>query len=156
MFDAEKPTTAGELKLGDLPPIEDLKITIPSAQLVKVGKILSIVDILVIVEAIKSMPPLDLDTVLFKENGQPLGQIFDVFGSITSPHYAIRFSDSEHIKSKMLEIGSEVYFSPGTDRSITKFAFVDELQKIKGTDASWENDNEPPESVTSNFSDDED
>lgn len=155
MLDDEKPTTAGELKLSDLPPIEDLKITIPSDKLVKVGKILSIVDILVIVEAIQSMPPLDLDTVLFKQDGTPVGQIFDVFGSVSSPHYAIRFSTGEQIKSKELDPGTEVYFCPGTDRSITKFAFVSELQKLKGTDASWENDNEPPESV-SNYSDDED
>lgn len=155
MLDDEKPTTAGELKLSDLPPIEDLKITIHKDKLVKVGRIVSIVDILVVVESIKSMPPLDLDTILFREDGQPVGQVFDVFGSILDPHYAIRFGNCDQIKSKMLNIGTEVYFSPQTDRSITKFAFVNELQKNKGTDASWENDNEPPDSLVEDSDDDD-
>lgn len=144
MLDDEKPTTTGELKLSDLPPIQDLKITVSVDNLIKVGRIVSIVDVLVVIESLRSMPPLDLDTVLFKSDGKAVGQIFDVFGSVKEPHYSIRFSNTEQIGDKGIQIGTEIYFVPQTDRSITKFAFVDELKKIKGTDASWENDNEPP------------
>lgn len=36
----------GELDLGDLPPIEDLQISVPEDQCLPVGKILNIVDTL--------------------------------------------------------------------------------------------------------------
>lgn len=155
MLDYEKPTTAGELKLSDLPPIEDLKIEVPADKLVKVGKVISIVDVLVVVESDKLMPPLDLDTVLFTKEGTVLGQIFDVFGTITEPHYSIRFTSYTQISERAISLGLEVYFLPQPDRSITKFAFVNELRKQKGTDASWENDNEPPLGASADSSDDE-
>lgn len=154
MLDDEKPTTAGELKLRDLPPIENLTISVPVDSLIKIGRVLSIVDVLVVVESLKSMPPLDLDTVLFKANGKPLGHIFDVFGPVTEPLYSIRFTNGDQIKEKEVHKEMPVYFVPETCRKITRFAFVNELRKNKGTDASWENDNEPPEAVN-DYSDDE-
>lgn len=154
MLDEEKPTTEGELRLSDLPPIQELSISVATNDLVKVGKVLNIVDVLVVIESIRSMPPLDLDTVLFEFNGRPIGQIFDVFGPVVEPHYAVRFTNAEQIKEKNIETGMDIYFAPRIDTNITKFAFVNEIKKIKGTDASWENDNEPPESVAE-FSDDE-
>lgn len=155
---AEKvvPKTAGELTLNDLPPIEDLTISLPVEKLVKIGKIISIVDVLVVVESIRSMPPLDLDTVLFKSDGTAIGQVFDTFGTVTEPHYSVRFTSSEQIKEKGVELDQEIYFSPQAERVITKFAFVDELKKMKGTDASWEHDNERPSTLdTGEYSDDE-
>lgn len=140
----EIPTTFGELKLSDLPPIEDLTITVPAESLIKIGKVISIVNVLVVVESIRSMPPLDLDTVLFKSDGSPLGQVFDTFGTITEPHYSVRFADPQQIKDKEIAIDMEVFFTPNFDREITKFAFVDQLKKFKGTDASGEHDNERP------------
>uniref|UniRef100_A0A6G1SM95 H/ACA ribonucleoprotein complex subunit n=1 Tax=Aceria tosichella TaxID=561515 RepID=A0A6G1SM95_9ACAR len=144
----EKPTTVGELKLSDLPPIQDLTITAPVASLVKIGKVVSIVDVLVVIESIRSMPPLDLDTVLFKADGSPLGQVFDTFGTVTEPHYTVRFASSQHINEKGIELNMEIFFSTQTDREITKFAFVDQLKKIKGTDASGEHDNEQPQDAS--------
>lgn len=155
MLDCDKPTTAGELKLTDLPPIEDLQLSVPIEKLAKVGKVISIVDVLVVVEAEKQMPPLDLDTVLFDQTGQAIGQVFDVFGSITGPHYSIRFTNSDQIAQKCVNLGMEVYILPETDRTLTKFAFVNELRKNKGTDASWENDNEPPPGAHNDSSDEE-
>jgi len=155
MLGCEKPTTPGELKLIDLPPIEDLKITVQADKLIKVGKVVSIVDVLVVIQSERLLPPLDLDTVLFNKDGLALGQIFDVFGTITEPHYSVRFTNSEQIKDKNITPGFEVYFLPQPDRSITKFAFINELRKQKGTDASWENDNEPPPGVNADSSDDE-
>jgi H/ACA ribonucleoprotein complex non-core subunit NAF1 len=145
-----RPTTVGELKLGDLPPIEDLKITVPVDSLVKIGKVVSIVDVLVVIESIRSMPPLDLDTVLFKPDGSALGQVFDTFGTVTEPHYTVRFASLQQICDKGIGLNMEIFFSPQIDRGITKFAFVDQLKKIKGTDASGEHDNEqPPDAVDS-------
>lgn len=155
MLDDGKPTTAGELKLSDLPPIENLTITVPINSLIKIGKVLSIVDVLVVIESLRSMPPLDLDTILFMHDGKPIGHIFDVFGPITEPHYSIRFTNGDQIKEKDIHKDMPVYFVPEKDRKLTKFAFVNELRKKKGTDASWENDNEPPETAVDENSDDD-
>lgn len=153
---AARPATAGELKLSDLPPIENLTISVPVENLVKIGKVLSIVEVLVVIESIRSMPPLDLDTVLFKSDGTTIGQIFDTFGTVTEPHYSVRFTNVEQIKERGIELGQDIFFSPRTERVITKFAFVNELRKIKGTDASWEHDNERPPTIDpGEYSDDE-
>lgn len=137
-----------DLAKPSLPPQTDPR------SLIKIGKVLHIVDLSVVVESLKKMPPLDIDTVLFKCDGLPLGPVFDVFGPIQEPHYTIRFDGSEQVKAKNIELDMPVYFVPQSDRKITKFAFIEELKKIKGSDASWENDQEPPESVL-DYSDDE-
>lgn len=147
MSDDEKPTTVGELKLSELPPIESLTISVPESDLIKVGKVISIVDVLVVVEADRLMPPLDIDSILFKSDGKPIGQVFDVFGLVKEPHYSIRFNSPEHIKDEGIHKEMPVYFVPDKDGKLTKFAFVSEIQKVPGTDASWEHDNEPPEDV---------
>lgn len=63
-----------------------------------------------------------------------------------------RFNSSEHIQSKSIEKGQEVYCAPRT--SHTTYVFLEQLRKLKGTDASWKHDEEPPEWVK-DFSDDE-
>lgn len=124
--------------------------------LIKIGKVFSIVDVQIVVESIKSMPPLDLDTYLFDSEAKPIGQIFDVFGPITEPLYSIKFTDEQQIKDKNIHKDMPVYFLPQADnQTITKFAFVNEIRKkYKPSDASWENDQEPPDSEM-DFSDDE-
>ena len=119
-----------------------------NAKLVKVGHVMNILNSSLIIEAIESMPPLDLDSVLFTDAGTSIGHVDDVFGPVRSPHYSIK-------SSLELAIGSPVFFIPQADSTITKFVFVDRLIKEhKGTDASWEHDNEPPEDIVE-FSDDE-
>lgn len=154
MLEDEKPMTVGELRLCDLPPVEKLHISMPKEDLVELGKIVSIVDVLVVVEANKVMPPLDIDSILFKSDGEPIGEVFDVFGPIKEPHYSIRFNREAEIKEQNIEKGMIVYFAPKNDRNLTKFAFVTELQKQPGTDASWENDNEIPDYMSERSDDD--
>lgn len=144
--------TKGELTLEDLPPIEDLKISVPESDCVAVGKVFQIVDKLVVIEALKNTPVLDLDSVLFFEDGQPLGQIFDVFGPVTEPYYCVRFNSDEHIKEKNIVKDQIVYCAPKTE--YTSYVFVNQLLKMKGSDASWRHNNEPPVSQL-DYSDDE-
>lgn len=146
-IEEERPLTKGELRLCDLPAVEKLDISVPKETLVPIGKILSIVDVLVVVQSYKAMPPLDIDSILFKDNGEPIGSIFDVFGPIQEPHYSIRFNDEKHILEQNIAKDMIVYFSTTIDKNLTKFAFVDKLRQQPGTDASWENDNEPPDHI---------
>ena len=51
---------SGELLPSDLPPIEDLQISVPEAECFQVGTVSSCVDDLVVVQSLPGMPVLDL------------------------------------------------------------------------------------------------
>ncbi|XP_043261171.1 H/ACA ribonucleoprotein complex non-core subunit NAF1 [Colletes gigas] len=133
-------------ELDDLPPIEDLTISVPEVLCDPLGKIAWMVEQLVVVRPNSGKPTLNLDTILFIEKGQrALGKIFDVFGQVSEPHYCIRFNSLEHIQKCDIKVGMNVYYCPNTE--YTSLVFLHDLMKIKGIDA---NADEPPE-----FSDDE-
>ncbi|XP_053610261.1 H/ACA ribonucleoprotein complex non-core subunit NAF1 [Plodia interpunctella] len=149
----EIPKVHGELELDDLPPIEDLAISLPSQETTKIGTITSIVDRLVIVRAFPETPAVDLDSVLFLDNGaKTLGKVFDVFGPVTEPHYCVRFNSAEHVAARGVRVGADAYIAPRTAH--TSYVFLSELMKVKGSDASWLHDVEPPPSQIE-YSDDE-
>ena len=136
-----------------LPPIEDLHISVPEFECVPLGKISSTVEDLVIVRALPNTPALDLDSVLFLDKGRrPLGKIFDVIGPVTSPFYCVRFNSSQHIKDSNVKVDLEVYCAPRTEH--TSFVFLEQLRKMKGSDASWKDDVEP-DGEHIDYSDDE-
>lgn len=96
---------------------------------------------------------VDIDTVLFLEKGnRTLGQVFDVMGNVASPIYCVRFNKAEDIVDKKITVGATVYVAPKTEH--TNFIVLSELMNHKGTDASWEDDIEPPTGC-GDFSDDE-
>lgn len=66
--------------------------------------------------------------------------------------YMVRFNSAQHILDQGVELGMEVFFAPRTRH--TAFVFIDNLFKQRGSDASWENDQEPPENCL-DYSDDE-
>lgn len=134
----------GELLIEDLPPIEDLKITVPENECLEIGVIHGIVDQLVLVEAYPNTAALDIDSVLFLEAGQkPLGAIFDVFGQVSQPLYCIRFNSNNDIKAKDIQVHQKVYSAPRTEYA--QFVVLPTLLRQKGSDASWRNDLEPPQ-----------
>lgn len=145
--------TPGELDIEDLPPIEDLHITLPKEELHPVGLVYSIVDQLLVIESIAGQPALDLESVLFRSGGDPVGQVFDVFGPVANPYYVVRFNKPEDITEKGYQKGDPVYYAP-LHADMTQYVFVSELKKIKGSDASWEHDVEPPPEHL-DYSDDE-
>ncbi|XP_024872594.1 H/ACA ribonucleoprotein complex non-core subunit NAF1 isoform X5 [Temnothorax curvispinosus] len=137
-----------ENELDDLPPIEDLQISVPEVLCNPFGKIEKIVEQLVIVEPKPGEPTLDLDTILFVNKGtKALGKIFDVYGPVAEPHYCVRFNDSKHIQDNGIKVGMQVYYCP-SNKSYTFFVFLQELRKLKACDTAG--DDESPE-----FSDDE-
>ncbi|GBM96113.1 H/ACA ribonucleoprotein complex non-core subunit NAF1, partial [Araneus ventricosus] len=151
--------TKGELLIEDLPPVEDLHITVNSTELLKIGCILHWVvapernEFLVIVVADGNSNPLDEDSVLFLSSNKPLGKIHDVFGSVSKPNYIVRFNKAEDIFNKGVTIGQIVYYSP-SNGELTRYVLVDVLKKQKGSDASWKDNNEPPDDEI-DYSDDE-
>ena len=64
-----------------------------------------------------------------------IGRVFDVIGPVTRPYYCVRFNSEEHIRSKNLKKGQQMFFAPKTEH--TAFVFLEQLMKMKISDASW-------------------
>ncbi|XP_058066086.1 H/ACA ribonucleoprotein complex non-core subunit NAF1 [Anopheles bellator] len=145
--------TKGEVLPHELPPIEELTITVPEAECKLIGRVDSIVSQIVLVQSLHGVELLNLDTVLFLERGaRPLGKIFDVIGQVRSPLYCVLFNSNQEVIARNVTVGMEVFCAPRTEH--TSFIILSELMRSKGSDASWRDDNEPPGSVC-DYSDDE-
>ncbi|XP_052814994.1 uncharacterized protein DDB_G0283357-like [Mya arenaria] len=146
--------TKGELLPEELPPLEELTITVDeSVKMEEVGVIQSVVGILVVIQSKENVRPLDDDSILFVEGHKVLGQVFEVFGPVKTPWYSVRFNDPDNIGSKGLEVGMKVFCAP-SEAAFTRYVFLEDLKNLKGSDASWEDNNEPPEKHLA-YSDDE-
>ncbi|XP_061229242.1 H/ACA ribonucleoprotein complex non-core subunit NAF1 [Neopsephotus bourkii] len=146
--------TKDELPIDDLPPVEDLTITLPDdVELKLFGTVSSIIEQLVIIESLRGLPPVNEDSIIFKEDRQVAGKIFEVFGPVLHPFYVLRFNTPEHIKAKGINVQDSMYFAPSVE-DFTQYIFAEKLKQEKGSDASWKNDQEPPPEAL-DFSDDE-
>jgi H/ACA ribonucleoprotein complex non-core subunit NAF1 len=146
--------TKGEMDIDDLPPIETLTIQANVDDLVHFGRVINIMDRLVSIISFKGMPPLELDSVLFLKDGSPLGSIFEVFGPVVEPRYLVRFNTGEEINNRQITVDMPVYYAASFDAPTTAFVFMEHLRKLKGSDASWKHNNEPPAELKE-YSDDE-
>lgn len=149
------PRTRNEISLDDLPPIENLTITLSDETPIEpIGYIRHIIDgKLVIIEALLHSPPLNDDSVLFNSDRRSIGLIFETFGLVEKPYYSIRYHNAENLNQRHIELNQQVFYAP-KETTYTKYVFVQELRALKGSDASWEDDNEPPKSAI-DYSDDE-
>ncbi|KAH8282552.1 hypothetical protein KR054_008333, partial [Drosophila jambulina] len=149
----QPPKVRGEMLLDELPPIHQLEITVPEDECVELGKVQSIVDQLVLVSVLPNSQLFDLDTVLFLEKGRKvLGEVFDVLGQVADPLYCVRFNSNQNILDRGIKVGDVVYCAPKTEH--TQFVILSKLMQIRGSDASWEHDVEPPARYV-DYSDDE-
>ncbi|XP_027739715.1 H/ACA ribonucleoprotein complex non-core subunit NAF1 [Empidonax traillii] len=146
--------TKDELPIEELPPVEDLSIILPdNIELKLFGTVSSIIEQLVIIESLRGLPPVNEESIIFKEDRQPAGKIFEIFGPVLHPFYVLRFNNSEHIKEKGINVQDSMYFAPSVE-DFTQYVFTEKLKMEKGSDASWKHDQEPPPEVL-DFSDDE-
>lgn len=144
----------GELDIDDLPPIEDLHITLPRTELRPAGRVRHAVDRLLVVESEPGQPVLDLDSVLFRADGTALGRVFDVLGPVAAPYYTVRFNSADELSGEHgLKPGDVVLYAP-LHADVTQYVLESEVRKQRGSDASWENNVEPPPEHL-DFSDDE-
>ncbi|XP_032874141.1 H/ACA ribonucleoprotein complex non-core subunit NAF1 [Amblyraja radiata] len=145
--------TKDELMLEDLPNVEEVNIVLPEeVQKEPIGVVCSIIDQLVIVESRENMPPVNEETILFRKNRSSIGQVFEVFGPVCHPFYVLRFNSPEDICAKGIELQELLFFAPAV-KDFTQYIFAERL-KDKGSDASWRNDQEPPNEAL-DFSDDD-
>ncbi|XP_062507176.1 H/ACA ribonucleoprotein complex non-core subunit NAF1-like [Corticium candelabrum] len=150
----EPPKVEGELQLRDLPTVSPLDFVLSTHdELDKIGSVHSIVDTLVVVQSRPMLPALDTDSVLWKSDRRPLGSIFETFGPVQSPYYSIRFQSRDQIQQCGVSMGMSIFYAPN-NKQYTKYVFASQLMQLKGSDASWEDDIEPPLEAV-DFSDDE-
>ncbi|TWW59665.1 H/ACA ribonucleoprotein complex non-core subunit NAF1 [Takifugu flavidus] len=143
-----------EVLLEELPLVEELSLSLPEdVELQPVGTVSSIIQQLVVVQSLKDAPPLTDDSILFRSDRVALAKVFEVFGPVSSPLYILRFNSADQILSKGLMEGLTVYYAPSV-KEYTKYILVQELKLLKGSDASWKNDHEPPLEAL-DYSDDE-
>ncbi|KAM4594863.1 uncharacterized protein V3H82_002453 isoform 1-T2 [Fundulus diaphanus] len=143
-----------EILLEELPAVEDVSVSLPEdSELQPVGTVSSIVQQLVIIQSLKDTPPLNEDSILFRSDRVAVGKVFEVFGPVCSPLYVLRFNSADQIISKGLTEGSTVYCAPAL-KEYTDYILTQQLKLLKGSDASWKNDDEPPEEAL-DYSDDE-
>ena len=149
------PRTRNELAPDELPPIENLTITLSDeTPIERIGHIRHIIEgKLLIIESLLHSPPLNDDSVLFNSERRSIGLIYETFGPVEKPYYSIRYNDLGNILQRQIQLDQEVFYAP-KETTYTKYVFVQELRALKGSDASWEDDNEPPRSAI-DYSDDE-
>ncbi|CAD5220766.1 unnamed protein product [Bursaphelenchus okinawaensis] len=106
------------LNLEDKPTEKDLR---------PFGVVHTVIDFVVTIKPLPQIPAMDYDSVLFTNSAEPIGEIFEIFGQITEPMYAVRFNtDSE---AEKYPIGTEVFYAPNYLR-YTKTFFPHDLAKI--------------------------
>lgn len=151
---AGPPKTKSEVLIKELPEVPDLDINLENdTQLVELGQVFSIVEMLVIIKAFPQTPALDSDSILFLENRSCLGLVFETFGPVQTPFYSVRFNKESDINDKGVCRGDKVFYAPDI-MEYSHYVFVTQLKKLKGSDASWEHDEEPPQELIE-YSDDE-
>ncbi|XP_054636289.1 H/ACA ribonucleoprotein complex non-core subunit NAF1 [Dunckerocampus dactyliophorus] len=146
--------TKDELLLEDLPAVDELNMSLPDGvTLTPIGTVSSVIQQLAIIQSLKDTPPLTDDSIIFRADRLALGKVFEVFGPVSSPLYVLRFNSPEELSSKGLTLGLTVYYAPDMEE-YTGYILIQQLQLLKGSDASWKNDQEPPEEAL-DYSDDE-
>ncbi|KAG6337060.1 hypothetical protein ID866_2013 [Astraeus odoratus] len=144
--------------------IVDADITIPEVSEVspedvldKVGEVMSIVGNVVIVkglpaDSVKTLSEraLDSETLLVFEDRRVLGYVYETFGPTSQPMYQIKFNQKYPLDTGKVQISRQVFHVPKK----SKYVFVEQLKKIRGSDASNIHDEEPAEDEL-DFSDDE-
>ncbi|KAH9059123.1 NAF1-domain-containing protein [Lactarius vividus] len=164
--------TKNELPEPDImiPPIAQVE---PDEQLEKVGEIMNIVNNVVVVKGEASSThrasehALDSETLLVYEDRKVLGyvsaalplllltprpfaQIHETFGPTYQPLYQIKFNSAHPLDLNEARVSRPVFHVPAR----SKYVFVAELTKLRGSDASNVHDEEPAE-YELEFSDDE-
>ena len=145
----------------------------PDEHLEKVGEIMNIVNNVVVVKGEASTThrasehALDSETLLVYEDRKVLGyvsgalllllltlrpftQIHETFGPTYQPMYQVKFNSAHPLDSNEARVSRPVFHVPAR----SKYVFVGELTKLRGSDASNVHDEEPVD-YEIEFSDDE-
>ncbi|GFU80424.1 retrovirus-related Pol polyprotein from transposon 412 [Trichonephila clavipes] len=111
----------------ELPPVEDLQISVQENELEKLGEITGIVDKLVVIHSFENLPALDEGSVLFLSATKPLGKVYEVFGPVSKPFYSVRFNSNKAIVEKGITLHTFVLYTPKKD-DLALYVLIDQLK----------------------------
>ncbi|KAF7347568.1 ACT-7 domain-containing protein [Mycena venus] len=137
--------------------VPDIEEVSADETLERVGEVMSIIDKTVIVKGAPadaftraSDQALDCDTLLVFEDRKVLGYIYETFGPTTQPLYQVKFNAIYPLDTDKVQLSRPVFHVPQRSR----FVFVNQIKRFKGSDASNMHDEEPADDELE-FSDDE-
>ncbi|KAI6214066.1 hypothetical protein M3Y94_00224800 [Aphelenchoides besseyi] len=146
-YDDNQPRLYGrpfDLEYYELPPIERVQIgteTLKNSDLKELGVVCNLIDFIATVKPNLDVPPLDFETILFDENCNPIGPIFEVFGLVCEPMYALRFNSRS--EAEVCRQGMKLFYAPN-NHELTKTVYQNQLGRGNNSDGD-----------ASEFSDDE-
>eukprot|EP00731_Ephydatia_muelleri_P004092 Em0002g268a len=132
------------------PPVEKRNIPFPEGgELAPIGKVSHITEKLVV---IAGASPVNEGTVVWSQEKECLGEIFETFGPVKNPFYSLLINSEQEL-GPSLAPGQLIYVVPN-NQSLTSYVFTAELMKQRGCDASWRGDIEVPSEMQEHSDDD--
>lgn len=136
------------------PQAVEEEVVIPAeAALELAGAVEGMVEGFLVVAADPARQTLDIDNALCFDDRTPLGRVHEVFGPVKKPYYAVLNAHVERLRAQgreaLLTRGTPVYYVPQASCFVQPTIIY-----TRGSDASGEHDEEPPEDELE-FSDDE-
>ncbi|KAI6031455.1 Gar1/Naf1 RNA binding region-domain-containing protein [Pisolithus microcarpus] len=105
-----------------------------------------VVDTDIVIPEVSEVSPEDS----LEKVGEVMSIIYETFGPTSQPLYQIKFNQKYPVDTEKIRISREVFHVPRK----SKYVFVEQLKKMRGSDASNIHDEEPAEDELE-FSDDE-
>ncbi|KAJ6120852.1 hypothetical protein N7523_005132 [Penicillium sp. IBT 18751x] len=135
----------------DVLPIPEVTIT-PEMKVVLLGKIQTVIDNAVLIEANTSgeYQVLESGSLLCSENREVIGVVAETLGRVENPLYTVMYSNAEEVQKRGIVKDMPVFYV----ESESTFVFTQPLKGLKGSDASNFHDEEVAEDEIE-FSDDE-
>lgn len=127
-------------------PAEEEVVIPAEAALELAGAVEGMVEGFLVVAADPARQTLDIDSALCFDDRTPLGRVHEVFGPVKKPYYAVLNAHVERLRAQgreaLLTRGTPVYYVPQASCFVQPTIIY-----TRGSDASGEHDEEPPEDV---------
>jgi H/ACA ribonucleoprotein complex non-core subunit NAF1 len=127
-------------------PAEEEVVIPAEAALELAGAVEGMVEGFLVVAADPARQTLDMDSALCFDDRTPLGRVHEVFGPVKKPYYAVLNAHVERLRAQgreaLLTRGTPVYYVPQASCFVQPTIIY-----TRGSDASGEHDEEPPEDV---------
>eukprot|EP00731_Ephydatia_muelleri_P004079 Em0002g255a len=96
----------------------------------------------VVIEAQAEASPVNEGTVVWSQEKECLGEIFETFGPVKNPFYSLLINSEQELGPSLAP--GQLIYVVSNNQSLTSYVFTAELMKQRGCDASWRGDIEVP------------
>ncbi|KAL5506646.1 hypothetical protein EMCRGX_G008349 [Ephydatia muelleri] len=106
----------------------------------------------VVIEAQAEASPVNEGTVVWSQEKECLGEIFETFGPVKNPFYSLLINSEQELGPSLAP--GQLIYVVSNNQSLTSYVFTAELMKQRGCDASWRGDIEVPSEMQEHSDDD--